>query len=185
MLVERVLRAGGLRLEPLTAAHAEEMFAVLSDPALHEYMDGAPPALLEALRERYARLESRLSPDGNEHWLNWVVRLADGRAIGLVQATVRDPAGDAPPAGPSAGPRTAWVAYVIAREHGGRGHGTAAVAAMLEFLASACEVGHLLAQVETANARSIRLLARLGFRAATSDEASAHELSETERLYVR
>ena len=32
-----------LRLEPLTVAHAEEMFEPLSAPALYDYTPGAPP----------------------------------------------------------------------------------------------------------------------------------------------
>jgi len=33
----RVIETGNLTLEPQTAAHAEEMFAVLSDPSIYEY----------------------------------------------------------------------------------------------------------------------------------------------------
>jgi ribosomal-protein-alanine N-acetyltransferase len=33
----RVIQTGNLTLEPQTTAHAEEMFAVLSDPAIYEY----------------------------------------------------------------------------------------------------------------------------------------------------
>ena len=36
-----------LTLEPLTAAHAEEMFAVLSDPAIYEF-ENKPPASVAA-----------------------------------------------------------------------------------------------------------------------------------------
>ncbi len=179
-----VLHAAGLRLEPLTAAHADEMFPLLVDAALYEYMDGEPPASLEALRERYARLESRRSPDGRERWLNWVVRGPDGRAIGFVQATVHEPAGDAGPAGADPGPRSAWVAYVIVNTHRGRGYGTVATAAMIEHLRSTFGVGRLLARVEEANAPSQRLLARLGFRTASAAEAAGLELTATERLFV-
>jgi hypothetical protein len=61
----RVLETGALTLEPQTAAHAEEMFRVLSDPAIYEY-ENDPPASLEWLRARFERLESRRSPDGRE-----------------------------------------------------------------------------------------------------------------------
>ena len=88
-----VIETGGLTLEPQTAAHAEEMFAVLSDPAIYEY-ENAPPPSLEWLRARFARLESRLSASGREQWLNWVIRLPSSELIGYVQATV-DPSGRA------------------------------------------------------------------------------------------
>ena len=41
----RVIETGSLTLEPQTAAHAEEMFAVLSGPAIYEYENQPPPAL--------------------------------------------------------------------------------------------------------------------------------------------
>ncbi|MEQ1832935.1 MAG: GNAT family N-acetyltransferase, partial [Candidatus Eisenbacteria bacterium] len=179
------LHAAGLRLEPLTVAHADEMFALLSDASLYEFMDGEPPVSLDALRELYARLESRRSPDGGQRWLNWIVRAPDGRAIGFVQATVCEPVGDAAPAGASGGPCSAWIAYVIASGERGRGHATAATAAMIQHLHAAHAVGPLLARVEAANEHSVRLLERLGFRPATSAEVQAHDLAESERLYVR
>ena len=87
------IEAGALTLEPQTAAHAEEMFVVLSDPAIYQY-ENRPPPSLEWLRARFARLESRQSPDGQEQWLNWVVRLSTSELIGYVQATV-SPSGGA------------------------------------------------------------------------------------------
>src|SRR5256885_15929378 len=59
----RVIETGRLTLEPQTAAHAEEMFAVLSDPAIYEY-ENEPPPSLEWLRSRFTKLESRRSPSG-------------------------------------------------------------------------------------------------------------------------
>lgn len=74
-------------MEPLVAAHAHEMFGVLSDPAIYESAN-APPPSEEWLRSRYRRLEQRRSPDGNELWLNWVARVPCGELVGYVQATV-------------------------------------------------------------------------------------------------
>src|SRR6267154_1901964 len=54
----RVIETGSLTLEPQTAAHAGEMFAVLSDPAIYEY-ENEPPPSLEWLRARFTKLESR------------------------------------------------------------------------------------------------------------------------------
>ena len=75
-------------LEPQVVAHAEEMFVVLCDPAIYQF-EGVPPPSVERLAAGYRRRESRLSPDGQEQWLNWVVRrLPGGEATGYVQATV-------------------------------------------------------------------------------------------------
>jgi hypothetical protein len=83
----RSIPCEGLTLEPQTAAHAEQMFAVLCDPAICEF-ENQPPPSLQWLRERYARLESRHSADGTQQWLIWVIRLPDGKLAGYVQATV-------------------------------------------------------------------------------------------------
>src|SRR6266478_8538087 len=77
-----------LRLEPLKVAHAQEMFEPLSAPALYDYTPGAPPASLAALTARYLKLERGTSADGRQLWLNWIIRLASGRCVGFVQATV-------------------------------------------------------------------------------------------------
>ena len=75
-------------LEPQVVAHAEEMFVVLCDPAIYQF-EGVPPPSVERLAAGYRRRESRISPDGQEQWLNWVVRrLPGGEATGYVQATV-------------------------------------------------------------------------------------------------
>lgn len=164
------LEAPGLVLEPLVAAHAREMFALLQDRALYRHLDDEPPESLDWLRGRYTRLESRRSADARQAWLNWVIRGADGSAMGYVQATVE---GDG-----------AWVAYVLGSAFQGRGHATHAMAAMLAHLASRHGVTRFLAVVEEANGPSIRLLERLGFRPATEAQRPGH-LSATERLYLR
>ncbi|HKS22663.1 MAG TPA: GNAT family N-acetyltransferase [Thermoanaerobaculia bacterium] len=127
-------------LEPLTVAHAPAMFSLLSDLALY-----APPSL-EHLQRVYAQLETRRSPDGTEEWLNWIV-LRDGEVIGFVQATIYTD-------------RSANVAYVFGRSHWGHGYAIEAVTAMLAQL-DGCK---FFATVDAGNARSIRLLERLGFR---------------------
>src|SRR5438876_6922922 len=74
-----------LRLEPLTVAHAEEMFEPLSATALYDYTPGAPPASVAALRDRYLKLERGTSADRGQVWLNWIIRLTSGRCVGFVQ----------------------------------------------------------------------------------------------------
>jgi [ribosomal protein S5]-alanine N-acetyltransferase len=83
----RTLFAGDLRLEPQVAAHAEAMFVVLRDPAIYEF-ENEPPWSVDEVRERFTELESRRSPNGQEQWLNWVVRLPSGELAGYVQATI-------------------------------------------------------------------------------------------------
>ena len=75
-------------LTPLVASDAEAMVDVLADERMHEFTGGQPLSL-EELRSCYQQLESGSSPDGDEAWLNWIVRLHDGRRpVGVMQATV-------------------------------------------------------------------------------------------------
>ncbi|CAN5478007.1 hypothetical protein BH11PSE9_BH11PSE9_26190 [soil metagenome] len=175
-----------LVLEPLGVAHAEEMFALLREPALYTYLDYGPPASLDHLRYNYAMVEAHESSGETtsfgERWLNWVARPTSGdpgqaqggsaqAPVGYVQATISVPG-------------IAWIGYVFAQPHWGRGHAHAATQAMIEHLAEHYAVRRCLATVEAENHRSIRLMARLGFREATAEEASGHTLSATERLFV-
>lgn len=141
--------AGRVVLEPLLAAHAAEMFEVLSDPAIYEF-ENAPPESAAWLTERFAKLESRVSPDGSEQWLNWVIRLPSGALAGYVQATIaRD--------------GTAHIAYELASRHWRQGIGSAAVSGMLKELATNYGVCTCVATLKEPNYRSFALLQSLGF----------------------
>jgi RimJ/RimL family protein N-acetyltransferase len=168
----QTIAAADLVLEPLTVAHAPEMFEVLRDPLTHLYIDHPPPPSVDHLRAVYKQLETRKSPDGRQLWLNWVVRVPGQPSMGYVQATVVSQG-------------RAWVAYLLASKHWGQGHAYAAMQAMLGYLGPSCGVGLYMATVEAGNQRSIRLLQRLGFHAASAQEAEGHELSATERLFLR
>jgi [ribosomal protein S5]-alanine N-acetyltransferase len=150
----RHIDAGSLRLEPQCAAHADEMFRVLSDPAIYEFENEAPPSA-EWVRERFTKLESRSSPDGREQWLNWVIRLPPQQLIGFVQATVHaDGCCD--------------IAYELGSAWWGAGHASRAVQAMIDELASQYGVRELRAVLVQRNHRSMRLLGRLGFKPAAA-----------------
>ncbi|MFI9153606.1 GNAT family N-acetyltransferase [Streptomyces sp. NPDC053367] len=100
-----------LSLVPLALEHADEMAEVLSDPALHAFIGGAP-LTREQLRARYARLAAG-SPDPSVTWWNWVIRLREeDRLTGTVQATVSGP--------------VAEVAWVVGTPWQGRGIATEA-----------------------------------------------------------
>lgn len=145
----RTIQLGVLALEPQTAAHAAEMFEVLGDPAIYEF-ENAPPASLEWLRTRFEKLESRRSGDGREQWLNWVIRVPPAELIGYVQATVRMDG-------------SAGIAYELCSAYWGRGLARAAVAAMMDELATQYRVTLFTAVAKRPNFRSTRLLERLGF----------------------
>ncbi|MES2718553.1 MAG: GNAT family N-acetyltransferase [Pseudomonadota bacterium] len=169
----RSLHTPRCTLEPLLASHAEAMFQVLADPAIYEF-ENAPPASVQALRQRYQQLESRRSGNGREQWLNWVLRLPAGGLAGYVQATVL-------PSG------LAMVAYELASAHWRQGIGSAAVSAMLQELATHHGVHTAVAVLKARNHRSAGLLRHLGFApgmpaGATLEAIDADETSFHKRL---
>lgn len=166
------LQTPRLRLEPLTAGHADEMFVVLADRELYRYLDVAPPPSVEDLQRIYIRRAAGAPVASGECWLNLIARRQDGTAIGFVQATVT-----------ASG--AAWVAYVIGRDHQARGYAFEATSALINHLTEAHGVERLMATVEQDNARSIHLLERLAFRPASTTELADHDLTPTERLYLR
>lgn len=166
----RTIETARVTLEPQIAAHADEMFVVLSDPAIYTY-ENEPPPSLEWLRKRFARLESRKSSDGSEQWLNWVVRLRSSELIGYVQATVS--------------PGSALLAYEFSSAWWGRGLAREAAEAVIRELADHYGVIELKAIAKAANMRSRRLLERMRFLPAEPDVVAAHRLEPDEVLVTR
>lgn len=158
-------------LEPQVQAHAEEMYPVLCDPAIYQF-EGVPPPSLERLAAGYRQRETRLSPDGREQWLNWVVRLPTGEATGYVQATVL--AGG-----------VSYVGYEFASRFWRQGLGSAAVRAVLDELARHHGVHTVVAVLKRANFRSLGLLLHLGFDHATPEQAAAFEAEADEIVMLR
>jgi ribosomal-protein-alanine N-acetyltransferase len=152
--LEEVLHTPRLLLEPVATRHAEEMFARLGDVRLYEHVPQDPPVSLDAVRERYARLSTRRSPDGDELWLNWVTRdRVDGACRGTLQATVRRNA-------------SAYIAYEVLPPFWRQGLGREACARMIAWLADELGVQRFEAEVDTLNVASLRLLEHLGFQRA-------------------
>jgi len=139
-----------MTLEPLTARHAARLFSVLSAPEIYEHLDEDPPTDVNALEDRYRRLERRASPDGTEGWLNWALRqTAKDAYLGYVQATVVD--------------QDAEIAYVLNPSAWGQGYAAEAVTVMCAHLAVDHGVTRLTAHVAPGNTASRALLERLGF----------------------
>ena len=167
----RAIFEDGLTLEPQMAEHAEEMFVVLSDPAIYEY-ENKPPSSLDWLRERFAKLESRRSADGREQWLNWVIRVPTSELVGYVQATVR-------PDGRAA------IAYELSSSYWGHGIAHRAVQAMIGELADRYQVHTVTAVLKAKNWRSRRLLDRLGFSLASPESHAEFAVDADELLMQR
>lgn len=158
-------------LEPQVEAHAAEMFAVLSDPAIYEF-ENVPPPSVERLAAGYRLRESRLSPDGRQQWLNWVVRLPNAQLAGYVQATVL-------------GSGASYVAYEFASKHWRQGIGSASVNAMLDELAVSYGVHTFVAVLKSANFRSIGLLRHLGFEPGGPGDAEKYDAEHDEIVMLK
>jgi len=91
----------------------------------------------------------RLSPAGDEAWLNWAVRLKAAPVYtGRVEAWVV----------------TAQLAYEFSPHFWGQGYATEACRRVLRLLFEGYGVSGVMAEVDTRNVASIRLLERLGFK---------------------
>ncbi len=147
------------------------MYRLLCDPAIYEFEDEPPPSL-DWLRRRFRFLENRLSPGGDEHWLNWVIRLPGGHLAGYVQASVL-PNGEAD------------IAYVLGSDYWGKGYARRAVEMMITELHGRYAVHTVRAVFKTANFRSRRLLERLSFEVAAADGSRAAGEEPDESVMVR
>jgi len=147
----KLLETNRVTLEPLTKAHAAELFPLLADPRIYRFMPGDPPVSIAALAERYRRLESRCSPDGSQQWLNWAIRRRDDRrCVGCLQATVY-------PGG------TADFAFVLGSLFWGLGLAREASVPALRMLFAELGITCVFATADRQNLRSSALLVHLGF----------------------
>ncbi len=157
-------------LEPLVEAHAPEMFAVLTDPAIYEF-EGEPPPSLEKLARGFRRSESRISKEGDTV-LDWVVRVPDGALSGYVQAVVYKDG-------------VAYIGYEFASRYWRQGIGSAAVRCVLEELSNGYAVRKYVAVLKRANFRSNGLLKRLGFAEGTLEDALTYGAEPDEITMVK
>lgn len=148
--LERSLRTARLTLEPIVPEHAPLLFDQLDDDRLWRFMIfRLRPRSVDGLRKRFTRYAARTSPDGDEIWLNYALRRADGAYVGTVQATV-------------AGSH-AMIGYSIFVDHWRQGYGKEACMELLRSLRDDFGVCRVEATVDTENDASIRLLEVLGF----------------------
>jgi RimJ/RimL family protein N-acetyltransferase len=144
-----------LDLLPLRVGHAAEMAAVLSDPALHSYIGGAP-STPDALRSRYERLVAG-SPDPAVSWCNWVLRpRAEACLVGTVQATVT-------------GERVAEIAWVVGTPWQGRGYASEAARGLVAWLRGQPTVRTVVAHIHPDH-RASAAVARAAGLAPTEEE---------------
>jgi RimJ/RimL family protein N-acetyltransferase len=145
-----VLRTSRLDLIPINRGHAAPMFDILSSSELYVFTGAHPPKNVEMLADQYARWENRLSPDGTELWLNWILHLrSENQLIGHVQAGVSSDHAD--------------VAWVVGVHWQKRGFATEAATEVLEFLRR-LDVRRVRASIHPENISSIKAAQHLGLQ---------------------
>ena len=149
--LNRTLPTLRLRLEPLGAHHALMLFDAIRHPAIYEWISLAPPANLEWLEARWARVASALDCAVDTFDLGWAVqRVEDGAWIGKLDAEVH------------ANGVASNVGYLLVPEFWRRGYAAEAVRALCDHLAG-CGVIEQRATVTLGNLASERVLERAGF----------------------
>lgn len=143
-----------LQFEPLTAAHADELFSILTTPAVLAFIDPieTPPTLAELRSEYAARANGPIKTTlPTERWFNMAIRLKDSAstAIGRLEATSYGDWGE--------------LAYLLGEDWWGKGLAFEAMCWWHDYLASATPETQWWATVHPENHRSIRLLLRLGY----------------------
>lgn len=143
-----------LLLEPLCADHAEAFFPALQqDEALYQWISMPKPESLDALTERWRRIEtSRMSPDGVYAWPIWAVRRkSDGQYIGRVDAEITESL------------EALNLGFYFFSPFWGQGYASEAAAAAVSELA-ARGVHRFVATVTVGNGASAQVLRKLGFQ---------------------
>lgn len=154
---ETTLETSRLLLEPLVASHAVHIYRELQDERLYQFIPQEPPISLQVLEARYRALSSRLSPGGQQAWLNWAVSLRAGTYIGTLEATVY----------PN---RTAAIAYMIFPPFWRQGYAKEGCLQLLNHLFNDYQVNLVAAEIDTRNVASIELIKSLGFKHVSTKE---------------
>lgn len=125
------------------------LFALLTDPEIHVFTAGHPPASADYVRARIRRRESRRSPAGDELWLNWTLRLiADQSVVGYVQTGVKE--------------GKASLAWVVGVPFQRRGYASEASGRVLQWLRDDLGVHEFRANIYPDHVASHRVARNIG-----------------------
>jgi RimJ/RimL family protein N-acetyltransferase len=178
---EKTLETERLLIEPLLPKHAPLLHESLADERLYRFIPADAPESVGVLETRHRKLASRRSPDGSEAWLNFAVRLRQGRTqagaayVGTLEATVYPD-------------RAARVAYAVFVPFWGRGYAKEGCARLLEYLTEDYGVRVVAAEMDTRNAASVALAEALGFERVGTTRGADHfegSVSDEHRYELR
>ena len=138
-----------LLVAPMFEIDADALFELLQQPELYVFTSLPAPVSVEGLRTRIHLWEDRLSPQRDELWLNWTLRLKfTGVVIGFVQATVTA--------------HEAELAWLVGVPYQGQGYATEACRCLIGWLRDQRKVQKVRANIHRKHAISQRLAQNLG-----------------------
>jgi RimJ/RimL family protein N-acetyltransferase len=145
-----VLVTERVALRQATASDAEFVLRLMNEPAWRKYIREHEVRSSEAARQY---IEERIAPMYREHGVGlWVMeRKPDAEPIGVCGLLKRPSLSDFD------------LGYALLSEHWGRGYAAEAAAGVVRFAAEQRRLPRLLAMTHPDNARSVRVLERLGF----------------------
>ena len=162
------LRSHRLLLSPMVRNDACDLFQLVREPALYRFTGSVPPSSVDALRHKIRFREGRRSPEGDELWLNWTLRLrSSGQVIGYVQASV--------------GEGWADLAWVIGTPFQNRGYATEASRRVAEWLREHLKVSELRAAIHPEHTASCRVAAHIGLQPSGQLSDEGEQLWTTHR----
>ena len=170
-----VMQSKNLYFKPLTTAHADDLFSILTTPSVLAFINPKNPPTLEELRAEYAvRAKGSLNEiTPAEQWFNVVIYLKNSHstAIGRLEATSYGGWGE--------------VAYLLGEPWWGKGLAFEAMHWWHKYLAIAVPKTKWWATVHPENYRSIKLLIRLGYEEVSNNLPKLQSYDFGDRCFVR
>ncbi|MCL2782292.1 MAG: GNAT family N-acetyltransferase [Actinomycetia bacterium] len=148
----RALETARLRLRPLTAGDAEDMFANWAcDPEVTAFLTWQPHASAKETREVLTAWVAHYDDPSYYHWT--IESREAATLIGTVGVV-----------GADAAIEMKEIGYCLGRPWWGRGYASEALAAVIEYLFDDVGANRIEAQHDPANVASGRVLAKCGMR---------------------
>ena len=145
------LQTPRLTLRALTEADLAEVFAVFSDPVVVRYWDGP---LMATHRDAMQYIDQIHHGFRRRDFFQWgIADSSTGTVVGTCTLTQLSPVH-----------QRCEIGFALRQTHWGKGLGSEAIAAIIEFAFETMNLHRIEADVDPRNDRSLRLLERFGFQ---------------------
>ena len=145
--LDQPIETDRLSLRPMLPAAAQDLFAIMRDPAIGAPMGEPPPESVAAVRERIESWINGPGSEKDERWLNWLARTHDGHPVAHLAATVQG--------------SLAWLAWIVRIESQRCGYATEAARAIMDHL-STNGIGTFAASIHDGHEASEGVAHKLG-----------------------